>query len=141
MSKYDPKRLDAIYSKTDGYCHLCYKKLSRINYGRAGSRGAWQVEHSVPKAKGGSNRLNNLYPACIKCNLEKGTRHTKTIRNRNGHSRAPYSKETKQRIRSNNAASGALVGGGIGLVVGGPVGGLIGSFVGSLIGNESSPEK
>ena len=32
-----------------------------------------QVEHVVPKAKGGSNRLSNLCLACEKCNLKKGT--------------------------------------------------------------------
>jgi 5-methylcytosine-specific restriction endonuclease McrA len=32
-----------------------------------------QVEHVVPKAKGGSNRISNLCLACEKCNLKKGT--------------------------------------------------------------------
>jgi 5-methylcytosine-specific restriction endonuclease McrA len=32
-----------------------------------------QVEHIVPKAKGGSNRISNLCLACEKCNLKKGT--------------------------------------------------------------------
>jgi len=32
-----------------------------------------QVEHIVPKAKGGTNRISNLCLACAKCNLKKGT--------------------------------------------------------------------
>jgi 5-methylcytosine-specific restriction endonuclease McrA len=32
-----------------------------------------QVEHIVPKAKGGTNRISNLCLACEKCNLKKGT--------------------------------------------------------------------
>lgn len=33
-----------------------------------------QVEHIVPRARGGSNRVSNLCLACEKCNLAKGTR-------------------------------------------------------------------
>lgn len=32
-----------------------------------------QIEHVVPKAKGGSNRISNLCLACDKCNKKKGT--------------------------------------------------------------------
>ncbi|WP_373547829.1 RNA-guided endonuclease IscB [Chamaesiphon sp.] len=32
-----------------------------------------QVEHVIPKAKGGSNRISNLCLACDKCNKKKGT--------------------------------------------------------------------
>jgi 5-methylcytosine-specific restriction endonuclease McrA len=32
-----------------------------------------QVEHIVPKARGGSNRVNNLTIACAPCNVAKGT--------------------------------------------------------------------
>jgi 5-methylcytosine-specific restriction endonuclease McrA len=33
-----------------------------------------EVEHIVPRSKGGSNRVSNLTLACISCNLEKGNR-------------------------------------------------------------------
>ncbi len=33
-----------------------------------------QIEHIVPRAKGGSNRISNLCLACEKCNLAKGTK-------------------------------------------------------------------
>jgi len=33
-----------------------------------------QIEHIVPRARGGSNRVSNLTIACESCNLKKGTR-------------------------------------------------------------------
>jgi 5-methylcytosine-specific restriction endonuclease McrA len=33
-----------------------------------------QIEHIVPKARGGSNRVSNLCLSCEKCNLAKGTK-------------------------------------------------------------------
>jgi 5-methylcytosine-specific restriction endonuclease McrA len=36
-----------------------------------------QVEHIVPRAKGGTNRISNLSLACEKCNLAKGTKDMK----------------------------------------------------------------
>jgi 5-methylcytosine-specific restriction endonuclease McrA len=137
----EKNRLQKIYQKTDGYCHICHKKLSFSNYGVNGAKGCWHVEHSIPLAKGGSDHLNNLFPACIACNIEKGTKPTKTERSKYGNTRAPFSKKKKDKIRYSNTVSGAFVGGGIGLAAGGPVGGLIGCVVGSLIGNENSPKK
>lgn len=138
---YDNETLNRIYEKTDGYCHLCHKKLAFTNHGVHGAKGAWHVEHSKAKANGGTNHLNNLYPACIKCNLEKSTYHTKTIRGWNGNTRAPHSKAKKNEIRKNNTAGGAIVGGSIGLIIGGPIGGAIGSFIGGAFGHSNSPKK
>lgn len=36
-----------------------------------------QIEHIVPRAKGGTNRISNLCLACEKCNLTKGARDIK----------------------------------------------------------------
>jgi 5-methylcytosine-specific restriction endonuclease McrA len=36
-----------------------------------------QIEHIVPRAKGGSNRVSNLCLACEKCNTAKGTKDIK----------------------------------------------------------------
>jgi 5-methylcytosine-specific restriction endonuclease McrA len=36
-----------------------------------------QIEHIVPRAKGGTNRVSNLCLACEKCNLAKGARDIK----------------------------------------------------------------
>jgi 5-methylcytosine-specific restriction endonuclease McrA len=38
-----------------------------------------QVEHIVPRAKGGTNRISNLCLACEKCNLAKGTQDVATF--------------------------------------------------------------
>ena len=135
----DLERLRRIYDKTDGCCHLCHCKLAFSNHGLHGTRGAWHVEHSTAKANGGTNHLNNLFPACITCNLEKGTLHTRTVRSRNGIYRAPLSKKRKVQIRSNNTASGVILGGTIGAVFG-PGGILIGAFLGGVIGNRNSPK-
>lgn len=60
--------------------------MSRRSYGRP--RG-WQVEHSVPRARGGTNRLNNLYGAHARCNQQKGTRSSRAARAQHGYIRAP----------------------------------------------------
>ena len=51
--------LKKIFSRTDGSCHLCGKKLCYSNYGKLEGRGKWEVEHSKPKSKGGSNHWVN----------------------------------------------------------------------------------
>lgn len=136
----DMNRLKKIYQKTDGYCHICHKKLALTNHGKHGARGAWHIEHSIPKSKGGTDHLNNLFPACISCNLEKGTVHTRTARTRNGATRSPYNKKKKEQIKQNNTATGAVIGGTIG-AFGGPVGIVIGAVLGGTIGNSNSPKK
>ena len=70
---WDWDTLNWVYERTDGYCRYCGKKIYWSNYGMAGERGAWQVEHSVPVALGGTNYRRNLWPACIDCNQDKGT--------------------------------------------------------------------
>lgn len=72
----EDKRL-AVFEKSDGECHYCEKELSFDNRDRE-SRGAWEVEHRVPRAKGGTDHLNNLVAACWPCNLDKGTRTART---------------------------------------------------------------
>jgi 5-methylcytosine-specific restriction endonuclease McrA len=136
----DKGRLKKIYEKTDGNCHLCHKKLSFSNYGNRGGRGAWNIEHSKAKANGGKDHLNNLFPACIKCNTEKGTLHTKIVRKRNGVTRAPLSKPQKAKIKANNTAFGIAAGAIAGIPLG-PGGMFIGGLIGGWIGDSSSPKK
>lgn len=136
----DSKRRKQIYSKTDGYCHLCHKKLLLKNYSISGVKGGWQVEHSRAKANGGTDHLNNLFAACISCNLTKGTKRSKTIRSRNGVTRAPYSKAKKESIKVTNTLTGAATG----FIAGspfGPFGMAIGGAIGAMIGNSNSPKK
>ena len=69
---YTDEELNDIYDKTGGYYWHCGKKLAWKNYGKACKRGAWEVDHSRPLARGGTDYLRNLVPACIECNRSKG---------------------------------------------------------------------
>ena len=137
---YDNITLNTIYDKTNGYCHICHKKLSFSNYGIHGAKASWHVDHSNPKAKGGSNYVRNLLPACIPCNLAKGKKSTRTARSWSGNTRAPLSHKRKQQLKAENAAGGAAVGALLGLV-GGPAGVAVGAILGGIIGSEQSPRK
>ena len=71
--RWDDGTLNRVFDKTDGHCYYCGKQLAWNNHGANGRRGAWHVDHSIPLSLGGTDHLNNLEPACINCNLEKGT--------------------------------------------------------------------
>jgi 5-methylcytosine-specific restriction endonuclease McrA len=81
---YNDEELKIIYYKTEGYCNICGKKLSLINYGNLDGKGSWEVDHSKPVARGGTNHLNNLRPVCISCNRKKGTDTTPSARRKFG---------------------------------------------------------
>ncbi len=107
---FDEERREEIFRKTDGRCHICRKRLALRNYGLEGERGAWEIEHSNPRSKGGTDRLNNLYAACISCNRAKSDSTTAAARAENGFRRAPYSKERKKRNTVAGSGAGALLG-------------------------------
>ena len=138
--KYDDDKLNKIYDKTDGRCHICHKRISFTNYGVHGAKGAWHVDHSIPRAKGGSDHLNNLYPACIPCNLGKNKSSNRSVRSIYGNARAPYSRAKKEAIRERRTWDGVTIGGLIGML-GGPVGAFTGAIIGGFIANDSSPKK
>lgn len=132
-------QLEAIYDRTSGYCHLCSKKLAFSNYAAWGSRGAWEVEHSVPRACGGTDRMNNLYAACIDCNRSKQARSTRSCRAQQGRTHAPLNRTARARARTENAVAGA----GLGVLIGaafGPVGVLVCGVVGARLGYEENPD-
>jgi 5-methylcytosine-specific restriction endonuclease McrA len=128
-----------VYDRTSGYCHICKKKLSFRNYGRSGLKGAWEVEHSHPQSKGGTNRSNNLFAACITCNREKGTFTTRTARSWHGRTRAPLSKEKRKDVKRNNAIGGAVIGGLAGSILG-PMGIITGATLGAKFGYDRNPD-
>lgn len=72
---YSNERLSEIFSKTNGLCRHCGLQLAAGNYGRRDARGGWEVDHSVPIAKGGTDNLRNLWPLCWKCNIDKKTKN------------------------------------------------------------------
>lgn len=137
---FDQGKLDAIFGRTDGQCHICRRKLSRKNYGNVGSRGAWEVEHSKPRSKGGTDHRNNLYAACVSCNRSKGNSSTYTARAKNGFRTAPYSRVQK----SQNAWFGAGTGVGLAWLLSPPQikipAMIIGAAIGGLVGERSEPE-
>lgn len=136
---YDNETLNDIYDRTDGRCHICGKKLSFVNYGRPGRRAAWEVEHSRCKAKGGTNRLCNLFSACIPCNRRKGTNTTKTARAWQGRTRAPLSKAAREKARMSNTLTGAFIGGLLGSLAGAR-GTAAGAAIGGLVGSSQEDE-
>lgn len=137
---YSKEDLHHIYSRTSGYCHLCGKKLAFKNYGQGGARGAWEVEHSNARANGGTNRKNNLYAACIACNRSKGTSTTRSVRAKNGKTRAPLSYENRKVAKAENAFIGGVLGATVGYVFG-PFGAMFGSAIGAHIGYRKNPDK
>lgn len=137
---FNGEDLRIIYDRTTGYCHICQKKLAFKNYGNFVKRGAWEVEHSRARANGGSNRLNNLYAACITCNRSKGTTTTRTVRSHHGLTKAPMSKKKRKTAKTENAIAGGAVGALIGSI-GGPIGALAGALIGAHIGHKDNPDK
>lgn len=95
-----------IFEKTDGRCHICRKQLAFHNYGKLNGEGIWEIEHSNPRAKGGSDRLVNKYPACVSCNRSKGAGSTRKARAKHDYKRAPYSRKKK----TEHAITGGTIG-------------------------------
>src|ERR1035437_3739735 len=108
--KFSDEVRSYVIDKTGGRCHICRRPLAWSNYGRHGSRGAWEVDHSIALANGGTNRLNNLYPACTSCNRSKGKGSTRRSRAQYGHRRAPMSLEAQDAARANNMIVGGIFG-------------------------------
>lgn len=136
---YDVEQLERIFGKTNGRCHICRSQLSFNNYGQLDARKAWEVEHSVPRAKGGTDHLNNLYAACVTCNRSKGSSTTRSARAKNGYACAPLSKSKKM----SNALTGGVVGTLATFLV--PphlrvAGVVFGAVVGAVIGHEVEPD-
>jgi len=138
---YDKAILRRIYDRTAGYCHICKKKLNFNNYSERGAKGTWEVEHSRPRSKGGTDHLNNLYAACISCNQSKGIHTTQTARSWHNRTRAPLSKVKRKNAKYVNTAGGAIIGAGIGALVAGPTGALIGAAIGGKAGYDTDPDR
>jgi hypothetical protein len=138
--RFSDEELNRIYDRTNGKCHLCHRRLAFRNYGAHGKLGAWHVEHSLPLARGGTNFLLNLYGACIRCNLEKSTRSTRTARAWAGKSRAPLSRERRASAKEDAALLGGVVGAGLGAALTGRHGLLLGAVLGAVIGYSQDPD-
>jgi len=102
VAKWTEDELDRILQGTSAKCHLCHSRLARKNHGVVGARGAWHVDHSLARVRGGTDYLRNLKPACINCNCSKGGGSNRTIRARHGKTQAPLSCEGRRRARVGN---------------------------------------
>ena len=67
MPKWTDKQLRTVFRRSGGRCHICKRGHAPEGYGRV-----WNVEHLQPKSLGGSDQVNNLAVACIRCNSRKG---------------------------------------------------------------------
>lgn len=136
---FDVKFRERIFSKTNGRCHLCRCELDFNKYGKSDAKDSWEVEHSVPRAKGGTDHLNNLYASCIPCNRSKGSASTRSARAKNGFKCAPLSQKRKV---SNTLTWGAV--GSLAAFFAPPplriAVALIGMVAGATIGHEVEPD-
>ncbi len=135
------EQLRVIYRRTSGFCHICHEKLALSNYGKRGERGAWHVDHSIPRAKGGTDRLNNLYPACIDCNTDKGTRTTRTARSWHGTKRAPLSVSKRKEAKRDAAISYGIGGAILGGALLGPLGAVVAAVAAADHGYKKNPDR
>lgn len=133
MKNFGSDKPRAVFEKTSGHCHLCRKRMAFSNYGNHGTRGAWEIDHSVPRALGGTDHLNNLYAAHTSCNRSKQARSSASVRRENGHSRPPMSAAAMEELKAGDAWTGALSGGLIGVRFGGFPGMLIGAAIGAVM--------
>jgi len=56
----------AVWNKTNGHCYYCRNPLKPWE--------TFSIDHVIPKAKGGTDELDNLVPSCRRCNSRKGAR-------------------------------------------------------------------
>ncbi len=138
--RFSDADLRMIYDRTSGKCHICGKQVAFTNYGLFEKKGCWEVEHSNARARGGTDRLNNLYPACISCNRSKGAVTTRAARAREGRTRAPLSREKRAEARSENAVLRGLLSFFGTAAVAGPGWGIIAGAVGAYTGYKRNPD-
>ena len=50
-----------VFATKGHKCHYC-------------GEDAWQVDHFIPRAHGGTDDMDNLFPCCGPCNASKGTK-------------------------------------------------------------------
>jgi len=132
MSMFDEATRRAVFEKSSGRCHLCGTPIAYTNYGNHGARGAWEIDHSRPRAQGGTDHGNNLYAAHTDCNRSKQARSSASVRRENGLQRPPMSPAAMRKLKEGDAWTGALAGGMLGARFFGSPGLLIGAVIGAI---------
>ncbi|MGE3703081.1 MAG: HNH endonuclease [Hyphomicrobiaceae bacterium] len=128
---FDEATRRTVFEKSNRLCHLCWQPIAYSNYGNHGARGAWEIDHSIPRAQGGTDHLNNLYAAHTRCNRSKQTRSSASVRRENGHTRPPMSAAALKELKAGDAWTGAFSVGLLGLRFGGIPGLLLGAAIGA----------
>ena len=96
---YSEEQLRRIFDSTNGRCHICGTRLELSAYGRGGLKGAWEVDHSRARSRGGSDTLTNLRPAHPWCNRVKKSDPSWETRRAFGLGHAPLSKKQERTKR------------------------------------------
>ena len=60
-----------VWKKTDGHCTYCREQLNPFD---RNALNGFQIDHVNPRAAGGPDDLENLAPACSRCNWSKHAR-------------------------------------------------------------------
>lgn len=128
---YSEERLRSIHDRTAGRCHLCHETIDVGGY-----PDQWEVDHLTPRARGGKDSYENLYPAHPHCNRKRQDRPASLVRKEHGVSGLPLSRRELQR------REGAFVLGAAKLLIGVSAAGLpeaigiamVGAILGYLIG-------
>lgn len=139
---HSEEELQRIFDSSSGKCHLCLKPVKFEAYGQPSREGGWEVDHSRPRAEGGSDHGNNLYPAHSSCNRRRGTRSAREVRAEHGYSRPPRSAEERKRFKQDRAVGGftvgALAAAGLGLS---PIGIFGGALLLADVGHGLDPDE
>lgn len=76
---YSGQELDQVFKKANPYgigfvgsCVDCSRPIARYAHVIEFHLEAWQVEHAIPRSRGGTESITNLFPACVSCNQTKG---------------------------------------------------------------------
>lgn len=133
--------LNDYYDKTDGRCRVCRKRLAFTNHGVVGARGAWEVDHSRARARGGTDHFHNLLPACIPCNRSKGARTSRSARAFHGYRKVPLSRQARRDARSRNTLLWGCAGAIIGRAGWGSTGAALGLVAGAMLGARMSVDR
>ena len=62
-----------VYAKTEGHCAYCGKYLHPFSN--------WYIEHLIPFNPSKADTLDNLWPSCPSCNVQKKNRSLAGFRN------------------------------------------------------------
>ena len=81
-------KIEKLYNMFDGKCAYCGSQIEMKSF---------QVDHIIPRSRGGDNKIENLHPCCKECNEAKGKVSIQGFRDRIFSYRATYSHVTDKK--------------------------------------------